>query len=81
MDKIIRIRVTPKTSSNRVVQDVDENGAPLLRVYVTTVPEDGKANQAVLKLLSREMKIPKSALEIIQGIRGRDKVVRIRLPE
>ena len=60
--------------------DDGDDGMEFYRVYVTTMPEDGKANEAVLKLLSREIKIPKSALDIIQGIRGRDKIIRVNQP-
>ena len=49
----------------------------VLRVYVTTVPEGGKANAAVLKLLAKALGVPKSRLRIVQGETGRDKVVEI----
>lgn len=68
------IRVTPKASSNRIVEATDDS---VMKVYVTAVPEDGKANQAVLKLLSRYLGVAKSSLQIIQGETSRDKVVRL----
>jgi len=49
----------------------------VLRVYVTVVPEDGKANAAVLKLLAKALGVPKSRLEIVRGHTARDKVVRV----
>lgn len=66
------VRVTPKASRNRVVEDGD-----ILRVYVTVVPENGKANAAVLKLLSKTLDIPKSRLKILRGDSSRDKVIAI----
>ena len=74
---IIALRVTPKAASNRIVAVRNSDGALLLRVYVTTVPEDGKANKAVLKLLAKELGVAKSALRIIRGEASRDKVVRV----
>ncbi|TCP41409.1 DUF167 domain-containing protein [Rhodovulum marinum] len=68
----IALRVTPKASRNRIVA---EDG--VLRVYVTVVPEDGKANAAVLKLLAKALGVPKSRLEIIRGHTARDKLVRV----
>ena len=50
-----------------------------IRVYVTTVPEDGKANAAVTKLLAKALGLPKSALLLIRGQTGRDKTFRIAL--
>ncbi len=71
----LSLRVTPKASRNAVAAP-EADGDPL-RVYVTTVPEGGKANAAVLKLLSKALGLPKSRLEIVQGATGRDKVVEI----
>ena len=50
----IAVRVTPKASRDRILVEADA-----IRVYVTTVPEDGKANKAVVKLLSRRWACPK----------------------
>ncbi|TCM80987.1 DUF167 domain-containing protein [Rhodovulum steppense] len=68
----IALRVTPKSSRDRIVP---EDG--LLRIYVTCVPEDGKANAAVLKLLARALGVPKSRLAIIRGQTARDKLIRV----
>jgi uncharacterized protein YggU (UPF0235/DUF167 family) len=45
-----------------------------LKVYVTAVPEDNKANKALLELLSKTFRIPKSRLHIIAGTTDRRKV-------
>ena len=68
----IAVRVTPKASRNLVKQD---NGQ--IRVYVTTVPEGGKANAMVQKLLAKEMGVAKSRLTLIRGQTARDKVFRV----
>ncbi len=69
----IAVRVTPKAARNRV--EVTETG---LRVYVTCVPEDGKANKAVIKLLAQALGVAKSRLDLIRGATSRDKVFRLR---
>ena len=74
---IIRIRVTPKAKSERIKLEQDDDGKPYYKIYVTVVPEDGKANQAVINLLSKTLKIPKSRLTITHGHTGRDKLIRI----
>jgi uncharacterized protein (TIGR00251 family) len=68
----IAVRVTPKASRDRILV---EDGA--IRVYVTTVPEDGKANKSVVKLLSKALGVPKTRLDLIRGATSRDKVFRI----
>ncbi|MBU2963734.1 DUF167 domain-containing protein [Citreicella sp. C3M06] len=69
---LIELRVTPKASRNEIR---DEDGA--LRVYVTTVPEDGKANAAVIKLLAKALGVPKSRLTLLRGATSRDKLFRV----
>ncbi len=40
-------------------------------------PEGGKANQKVVELLSKALKIPKSNIEIVRGETSRIKLIRI----
>ena len=68
----IAVRVTPRASRN-VVEEV----AGGLRVTVTTVPEDGKANAAVTKLLAQALGVGKSRLTLLRGATARDKVFRL----
>ncbi len=68
----IAVRVTPKASRNVVERDGDA-----LRVYVTTVPEGGKATAAVVKLLAKALGVPKSSLVLVRGETSRDKVFRV----
>ncbi len=68
----IAVRVTPKASRDRILVEDDA-----IRVYVTTVPEDGKANKAVVKLLAKALGVPKTRLDLIRGATSRDKVFRI----
>ncbi|GAB6076012.1 hypothetical protein JCM12825_08900 [Desulfurobacterium crinifex] len=44
---------------------------------MTVPPEGGKANQKVVELLSKALKVPKSNIEIVRGETSRIKLVRI----
>ncbi len=66
------VRVTPRASRNAVLAEGGE-----IRVYVTVVPEDGKANAAVQKLLAKALGVAKSRLVLIRGATSRDKVFRL----
>ena len=68
----IALRVTPKAARNALVL-TDEG----LRAYVTVVPEGGKANRAVQKLLAEGLGVAKSRLRLIRGETARDKVFRL----
>ena len=48
-----------------------------LKIKVTVPPEGGKANKAVVELLSKALKVPKSSIEIVRGESSRIKTVRI----
>lgn len=65
----INVRVTPNAKQNKIVLQDD-----VYRVYTTTAPESGKANEAVIKQLSKYFDIPKSSIKIVRGQTGRDKV-------
>lgn len=69
------IRVTPNASRDKIVEDTQEDGSLLYRIAVTVPPEDGKANEAVIKLLAKHLGIAKSSLRIIRGETSRHKVV------
>lgn len=68
----LAVRVTPRASRNAVLADGET-----LRVMVTTVPEGGRANEEVTRLLAKALGIAKSRLVLIRGGSGRDKVFRI----
>ena len=71
----LALKVTPKART----EDIDGlNTAGELVVKVRTVPEDGKANEAVIALLSKAFGIPKSQLEITRGGTSRHKTVAYR---
>jgi uncharacterized protein YggU (UPF0235/DUF167 family) len=74
----LQIRVTPKAAANKIKVEQQEDGLWLIRVYVTTAPEDGKANKAILELLARHLGLPKSSLTIIRGLTGRNKIVEVK---
>lgn len=74
----VQLRLTPKASRDRVDGLAPEaDGGTVLKVSVTAVPEDGKANAALIKLLSKEWRQPKSTMEIVQGATDRRKVLLI----
>jgi len=48
------------------------------KVRVTAAPEGGKANEAVLELLSGALDVPLENLRLMSGKTSRDKVVSVR---
>jgi len=69
----LRVRVSPGARTGAVVGAY----AGALKVSVTAPPERGKANHAVVNLLSEALEIPPSRIEITSGHGSRDKTVAI----
>lgn len=69
----LAIRVTPKASRDLIVGWQGD----VLKLCVTAVPERGKANQAVIRLLSERLGLPPSALRVLRGQSGRDKLLQV----
>lgn len=72
---IYTVRVKSGSSHEKVL--VDEVG---LTVYVKARPIDGKANDAVVKLLSKHFGVAKSQVLILRGLTSKVKHVQILQP-
>lgn len=75
---ILRIRVTPNSSKCSVCGIfTDCDGQDFLKINLTSVPEKGKANSELIKLLSKSLHISKSSFSIISGETDRYKKLLI----
>jgi uncharacterized protein YggU (UPF0235/DUF167 family) len=73
---LVPIRVTPRARAAAIDGvAADSNGTLRLKVSVTAAPEGGRANEAVIALLAKSWKLPKSSLSIAAGGRARSKTV------
>ena len=70
---IIQIKVIPNASKTELVKT--DSG---YMARIQCAPVDGKANAALIELLSKEFKIPKSDVEITKGHTGRNKTVLLK---
>jgi uncharacterized protein (TIGR00251 family) len=65
----LSLHVTPHSSRNELVE---ENGG--LKLYLHAPPEKDKANKELLKFFKKELGL---RVEIISGMKCREKVVRV----
>lgn len=72
----IQIRATPNASADEIRLPA-KGATAVLNIRTTVTPEDGKANDAILALLAKALGRPRSALTLVRGATGRDKVVRV----
>ncbi|MAZ04674.1 MAG: YggU family protein [Sneathiella sp.] len=76
---LLDIRLTPNAAHNRVEGVIiDGEGRPRLKIKVTAIPENGKANSALVKLMSKSTKRGKGDFEIISGKLDRNKTLLIK---
>jgi hypothetical protein len=68
----IKVRVFTRSSREEVVQQADGYA-----VRVKAAPQDGKANDAVVRLLARHFGVTRSAVRIAGGLTVRNKIVEI----
>lgn len=70
---IFRVQVVPRSSRSEVAGEY--NGA--LRVRIAAPPVEGAANKELIQVLAKVFKVPRSAVQIVHGQRGRVKQVSI----
>jgi uncharacterized protein len=68
----LRVRVKPNASRSAI----DAPAAGVLVVRLAAKPAEGAANAALIGLLARALGVPRGAVGIVKGARGRDKLVR-----
>lgn len=72
------VRLTPGASADRIDGwDVDAEGRPVLKVRVRARPVEGEANTALIKLLAKSLRVPKSAVSLDRGGQSRTKMISI----
>lgn len=74
----VAIALTPKASRNAITGTAPTvDGRSVLTARVTAAPEGGKANIALIRLLSKAWNVPKSTLSIQAGAANRRKVILV----
>jgi len=78
---VLRLKVTPKSAKDALVRiEAAADGKRALKATVTAVPEKGKANTALIKLLSKKLGLPKTGIRLIAGDQSRHKAVEFDGP-
>jgi len=67
------VRVVPRASRSGFAGE--HEGA--LRVRIAAAPVEGAANEELVAVIARALKVPKSAVEIASGHHGKTKRIRV----
>jgi uncharacterized protein (TIGR00251 family) len=70
---VFRVLVVPRASRSEIVGEHDGS----LRVRVAAPPVDGAANDELIRVLAKRVRVPRSAVSITSGHGARLKQVRI----
>ena len=70
---VLTVKVVPRASRSEIVGFQDN----VLKVRLTSPPVDGAANNELVKLISKQLRVPRSNVELIGGLTSRNKTLRI----
>ncbi len=70
---VLQLKISPNASKNAILKD--ETG---IKVKLTAQPIEGKANKALVEFLSKQLKIPKTSIEILRGETSKDKTLLLK---
>lgn len=75
---LVDLRVTPKSSRDEIdaIEQLSD-GQPVVKVRVRALPADGQANDAVVALLAKKLRLPKSCVALERGGASRMKTLRL----
>jgi len=69
----LRVRVQPRASRDALAGE--REGALVVRL--TAPPVEGRANEALARILGKALGVPPSAVSVRRGASGRDKLVAV----
>ncbi|MCJ7575738.1 MAG: DUF167 domain-containing protein [Dehalococcoidia bacterium] len=70
------MKIQVKVKPNSRTEEVSREGDSFI-VKVKEPPREGKANQAVIRLLAQHFGVPKSQVRILSGLRSVKKVIEV----
>ena len=70
------MKIQVKVKPNSRTEELSREGNSFI-VKVKESPKEGKANQAVIKLLAEHFGVSQSQISILSGFRSRNKVIEV----
>ncbi len=70
----VYVKVLPDSSKCEISGLINNS----LKIKLNVPPIEGKANEKCIKFLSKELKVSRSAISIVQGEKTRNKIIYIK---
>jgi uncharacterized protein (TIGR00251 family) len=74
---MLAVRLTPRSSRDEITGVEGFGGEAVLRAKVRALPEDGRANDALERLIAHWLKVPPSFVSVAHGGKSRLKQVLV----
>jgi len=74
---LLKVRLTPKSARDAIDGLAEFGGETVLKARVRVVPEAGRANAALTKLIAAWLELPLRSVSVAQGTKSRLKHVAI----
>jgi uncharacterized protein (TIGR00251 family) len=75
---MLPVRLTPKSARDEIAGVEDFGSETVLKARVRALPEQGRANEALERLIAAWLKVPASSVKVTQGGKSRAKQVLIQ---
>jgi uncharacterized protein (TIGR00251 family) len=72
-EMILNVYLQPKSSKNEIVGPYRDG----IKIKLTAPPIEGKANEALIRFLAKELSVSPSSIEILKGHHSREKTLKI----
>ena len=73
---ILTLKISPNAGKNEIIKSADG-----IKVKITAQPVDGKANKALIEYLAKQLKVPKTSIEIVRGETAKEKTLLLKLSD
>src|ERR1039458_5390758 len=70
---LLSVKLQPRASANEIGDALGSE----LRIKVTAPPVDAAANEALVKLLAKQLDCPRNRVELVRGHTSRHKTVKL----
>lgn len=70
---LLSVKLQPRASANEIGEVLGQE----LRIKVTAPPVDAAANEALLKLLAKQLDCPRHRVELVRGHTSRHKTLKL----
>lgn len=70
----LKVKIQPNAKKNAIVGPLADG---TIKIKIASPPLDGRANEELIKFLSREYQVPRSQIQILQGTKSKIKLIKI----